>query len=556
MTTGWQTFDDDPDDGIAGPRPFLVSLHFLRAALIRRWRLCVSLGCTGMVVALAWTVLVPPPSEATASLYLAHESDADPGAAMATDVALLSTRSVAQSVIDDLGLDMTVEDFQSSLTANAVTSQVLTVTVTAPDDAAASARTDSLTSNFLDFRSEQIRSQSAALIDSYRQRISDLRDEADTLADDDSSAQNGTSDELDESDDPSTTPGSLTQRSRVSDEIDELAQSIATVSLDADSVARASHVVDSTRVVPQSRLRRSVLGALSGLVAGLGVGVGYVLFTALTSDRLRRRGEVAVALGAPVRFGVGPVRHRRWWAPWRPRIGLVRDRDLEILVNGLSEALGLCAGRPARLVVAALGPVEAAEQAVSAFALRLAKPGTKVTVVDLSDSGRMSEVLGTVEGTARLTTAPSEGASVEARDADANGLGIQGPSATSAPTIIRPAGLPSLARGPAGDPADVDDESEGDSFRRRWNAADVVLVLAEIDPAIGCDHLKTWADDAVVLVTAGRSNAEQLQTTADLLRAARLNLRFAIVSNTDRTDDTFGVRDSTDAFAELTRARS
>lgn len=557
MTTGWQALDDDSENATVGSRPFLVSLHFLRAALIRRWRLCVSLGCIGMMLALAWALLVPPPSEGTASLYLAHEADTDPAAAMDTDVTLLRTRAVAQSVIDDLGLEMTADAFQSSVSATPVTSKVLTVTVAAPDDAAATTRTDSLTQNFLDFRSEQLRSQSRALIESYRQRISDLRDEARSLgADDSSPADDGGADEVGGGDDPSTDPGLLTRRSQVSDEIDQLTQSIATISLETDSVARASHVVDSTSIVPQSPLRRSVLVTFTGLIAGLAVGVGYVLFTALTNDRVRRRGEVALALGAPVRFGIGRVRPRRWWSLWRPRTGFLHKRDLEILISGLGEALSSCRGQPARLVVAALGPVEAAEQAVAAFGIRLAERGTAVTVVDLTESGRMSEDLRKVEGVDLPTTAFAEGSTAETQDPDAPEpeTQVQVPARTIA--LIRPAGVPSLARGPASLSPGSDDSPQGDALRRSWRTAEVALILTEVDPAVGADHLRTWADDAVLLVTAGQSNAERLHTASDLLRTAHLNLRFAMMTNTDRTDDSFGIRDSLDEFVELVQARS
>ena len=47
--------------------------------------------------------------------------------------------------------------------------------------------------------------------------------------------------------------------------------------------------------------------------------MGYVLVAELLSRRLRRRDDVAVALGAPVRLSVGPLRRRRWRLalPWR-----------------------------------------------------------------------------------------------------------------------------------------------------------------------------------------------------------------------------------------------
>ena len=54
------------------------------------------------------------------------------------------------------------------------------------------------------------------------------------------------------------------------------------------------------------------------------LGVGFVLFRALTSDRLRRREDVAVALRAPCAFSVasrGPKMRRRWLLRPRPGAG-------------------------------------------------------------------------------------------------------------------------------------------------------------------------------------------------------------------------------------------
>jgi len=47
----------------------------------------------------------------------------------------------------------------------------------------------------------------------------------------------------------------------------------------------------------------------------------------------------------------------------------------------------------------------------------------------------------------------------------------------------------------------------------------------------------------VLFVTAGRSSAERLRTSGELVRAAGVRLRFGVLLRTDRTDDSLGLPD-------------
>jgi MinD-like ATPase involved in chromosome partitioning or flagellar assembly len=67
--------------------------------------------------------------------------------------------------------------------------------------------------------------------------------------------------------------------------------------------------------------------------------------------------------------------------------------------------------------------------------------------------------------------------------------------------------------------------------------------VADLNPAVGADHLTAWADGVVVVVTAGRSSAEKVRTVGELIRAAGLDLRFAVLMHTERTDDSLGMAD-------------
>ncbi len=519
----WRIEDPDPDEAAAGgPPPALATLRFLLAALRRRWRIWVGLGIVGMMLGVAWTVVMPVKSVGTVTLLLEHDPNADPDQAMSTDMSLLRTRSVASSVIRDLGLRMTPEAFQKSVIVTPVSTKVLILEVPAPGDAAAVARAEALSRAYLDFRTGVIRLQSQGLIDGYQDRLRDLQDEAERLTDLYDTYSSGGPDAQDKATDV------LAQRSTVMSDINSLQQTMQDARVQTESIITASTELDPPALVPHSSKMRSALAMASGLVGGAAVGMGLVLFAALTSDRLRRREEVALALGAPVRFSVGKLSGRRAW-PWRIRRRSSPTRDLQVLVHGLDSSIaprkrGTRKVRPARWALATVDNGDAAEQVIASLAAQFISRDLAVFVVDLSDSGRMEPALRRALGQAD-----------------------QQRGETPAPVVFRPEGVPSLARGPARSSAGVtSDLPDNGPLRSAWDSADVILTLAEVDPAVGVDHLKSWADHVVLLVTAGRSSAERLRTTAELVRSTGLTLQFAMMVGADRTDESLGLPESPD----------
>src|SRR5262249_3140609 len=79
---------------------------------------------------------------------------------------------------------------------------------------------------------------------------------------------------------------------------------------------------------------------------------------------------------------------------------------------------------------------------------------------------------------------------------------------------------------------------------------DAVIALATVDPAVGAGHLPRWANSAVVFVTPGRSNAQHISGTAELLRAASVSVTSAVLVNTDPGDDSVGLVDAEQPAAE------
>ena len=122
----WDVSDFEDDQVSADrPAPTLVSLHFIRSALRRRWLVCVLSAALGLLAATGFLVAFPASHAAKAALVLAHESGDEPSRAMATDVSLLKTRTVAAEAVARLGLTMTPDDFVHTVTVEAVSSALL-----------------------------------------------------------------------------------------------------------------------------------------------------------------------------------------------------------------------------------------------------------------------------------------------------------------------------------------------------------------------------------------------------------------------------------------------
>ncbi len=503
----WRAEGPDPEEAPARPTSGFVSWHFMRSSLRRRWKLWVVLALAGMMLGVAWTVALPSKSHGTVTILLAHDQATDPVVAMSTDLSLLRTRTVAASAIDRLGLEMTPEEFQATTTATAVTPTVLVIDVVSVDDKTAVARARALAQTYLEFRTAELESQSKALIDGYQARVEDLQQRVVDLTEQYATlSSGGTADQ-------GAATDILTQRSQANAEISRLQQLIEDITLDSQAIVAASHVMDPASVVPRSPLKRAVLNTGSGLIGGLAVGIGLVLFLALTSDRLRRREEVALALSTRVRFSAGKVGKRR-----------ASSEGLQVLVHGLESALTAPKGRAARLGLVAVGDVPEGALVVGTLGARLASSGRSVFLVDLSESGRL-----------------------EAAVKKALHRTKQGSGSPVTPVVYRPTGQPALARGPLDAPAGARTEPpEDDPRRAAWNEADVILTLADVDPAVGVDHVASWVDRVVLLVGVGRTSAERLRTTGELVRSAGLQLVFAMMVGADRTDESSGLRDSPD----------
>lgn len=509
MSTGrWNLAAELEDDDTSSqrPAPTLVSMHFIRTALRRRQLACVLAGVLGLLAAGAFLLVFPLPHQARATLVLAYDPEVDPSRAMATNVSLLQTRTVAAQVIDELDVAMLPEDFLKSFVVEAESSELMTLTLSAPTDAEAVRRLEGLTAVYLGFRAAQLSQQSQTFTNGLQDRIGQLEDDAkelntqiDALRAQGADANRNRLDEL------------VTQRSYVNSRIQALQQQVEDTTLRNSSVVAASRVVDPPAALPGLAKRAVVLVLASGLIGGVAVGCGTVLLFAITSDKLRRRADVAAALGVPVAVSVGritPVSPLWRWLPPLAAVDHRRAENRQRLARAVEDEL--LASSPARIVVAGLDNTRELGTAVADLAAGLAAREYPTTVLDLTERG--SETL-------------------------TKALWADGPA--DGPSVLRPRGVPALAQG-AGDLLPVGHWSDSDGALP-VPLSDVVLVLADLDPSVGVDHLTEWADRVVLVVTAGRSSVEKVRTVSEMLRAGGLDLRFAALLRSERTDESSGL---------------
>jgi capsular polysaccharide biosynthesis protein len=522
--------EEPPQEEVAGAPPTMVaSLAYLWAALRRRWRTWTVGALAGLLLGVAAAALMSPASSATVTLLLTHPDGTDPASAMQTDLSILHTRTVAERTVEALHSSMPPGIFQEQVQATAVTSTVLSIQVSAADPAAAVKAARTFATTYLAFRKTQLEAQSNALVAGYQNQIAAAQQQVETLTTQYNTLSSGGPATQAEAGDV------LSRRSQLSAQILTLQQQISASKLATDSVAQASHVLDPAQANDVSRMRRAVLLGASGLIGGLCLGVAIVLFGALTSFRLRRREEVALAVGVPVRYAAAGL--QPGWGPSRVlgrgvgRHAAAHGRAL--LVHGLLTALRA----DPRLAVVTIGRTAADDAAllVALTGIELAGQRPGVVLVDLGERPRLAGVAHRLlpATTAGPVTGPAASPAAHS-PADVT------MTLTQPPTVVRPEGVAPLAPGPFADDTGAAPTGGAGEAAEAAAAAEVVLSLFVLEPDTGADELPGWADRAVLLVQAGAATPEQLRTAAELLRSAGIEPAFVMLLGTDRTDESLG----------------
>jgi len=487
----------DLDDRAAGPAAGLVSLGFLWAALRRTaWRWC-TLAVLGLIIGAGYYVVSPPTPTATTSLLLVDNPSQNPVNEVQTDLALAQSLQVATAVVRQLGLPQTPESFRGSYSAVTTSPQVVTISAHGATSGAAAAIAQAIAQQFLAIRGAYQQTQYKLLQTQLDQQLAAAQQQVKTA---------------------STDTAKTTAQTNLGAVQAYVTPTLAAAEANMQSMVRGSVVLNPAEPAKASRLKGALEYAAAGLVVGLTLGAGIVMTAAITSDKLRRRDDIAYAMGAPVRLNVGRLRNGRALSSFGRSRG-----DMGRLVGHLRAVIPAGGRGPAGLAVVPVDGTASAARAVVALAASLA--GSKrVVVADLSAGAPAARLLGVRKpGLAEV-------------DHDDAHLTVMMPAADD----MAPAGpFPGLDRNAAPDAA----------LASACAQADIVLALVSLDPARGGDHLATWATDVVAMVTAGRSTAMRVHTVGEMIRLSGARLASVVVTDFDKGDESLGA--STEHLAAI-----
>lgn len=497
---------DDPDEFDADPRTSafppdgLITVRYLWDAVRRHSLIWLSTALAGLLVGIAAVLLIPGSSEASSKILLVHREGDDPERAIVTDNSLAETNTVASRVIDELGLSMTPEEVLDSYTVTALTDRVLEINARAATDGEAIDLAAMVGEVFLEFRTEQAEQQ----IEPLRHALEDARNDVNAAR----------KNVIDAGGDPDDSDPEPSPEQRTLTRAVERRQFIDQQILDQEAVTgrmNSSRILDKAALVPQSQLRSVAMAAGSGLAGGLFLGLAFVVARALISDRLWRRHDIALALGAPIGMSVGAPRRR-----FGARRLLTRSARLNPAVRRvlpyLRAQVAWDAAKPT-LALVNIGDVKDSVLIATAVAESFASDGSRVLVVDMTDDQAMRRA-------ADLPNRP----------------GVHRFELEGSVAIVR-VYVPETLDQPGLSPGSL---PSSDDFQDEWSEADLVVVLATVSPATGAEHLTPWASEVVALVGAGQASATEIAATGEVLRVAAVQLRTALLVRTDKSDLSIG----------------
>jgi capsular polysaccharide biosynthesis protein len=496
----------------------LVSLGFLSAALRRSRRLWAALAVIGLLLGVAFWMSRPPTPQAATTLLLNVGPEGQPGTAILNEQVMAESRGVAELALHKLQLQQTVDSLLSTYKATVLTDQFLRITASAPSSEQAVTRANAIAAAFLAFRADQLRKQQDLYFGRLDNTLTGSQQKLQAIKAKTSQVANQ--------------PPSDSQRAALKRLQEQGTRAEAALNVLKDQVSAAksaseqttaamvgqSEVLDQANPLAQSRLKPLVIFGGAGAVIGLFLGAGFIIVRALVSDRLRRRDDVAIALGAPVRLSI-PARRGFHWRPGRRGLSAVNDRDVKRVVAFLDTILSAGPG-PRSLAVVPVDETRVAALSVFSLAASLARQDVRVVVVDMCYGTPAANLVGRAEP--GLHSVQVDGVQLEVGVPDPDDIAPIGPyTVPGATTAEQPHDGPLSAA---------------------CASADVLLTLATLDPSLPSDHLRTWAADAVAVVTAGRSSWTRIQAVGELLRLAGTRLVAAVLLGADKWDESLGVR--------------
>ena len=493
-----------------------TSLGFIGAALKRSALLLCITAIFGMLIGYAFYVKYPPAFYATTSVLVTNNPNTNPGEEVQNNVALAQSQGVAGRVVQQLGLNQSASSFLAAYTVTNTSDQVLVFNVGASSSNDAMLRASALATAFLQFRTNYLENQQQLDETELNQRVSQAKQQVDLInrhisqvsAQPSSPAQQAKLSSL---------QAQLTTASNVLISAQQnVASDLATTQTTTAIMIKGSEVLNPPTAIPHSLKKGKVFYIAVALLLSLVIGISIVVVRALVSDRLRRRDDIAEAIGAPVKLSIGSVTGRSRL----PGLGGRADRpvlDMRRLVTHLNGAVPRSSRRLKGLAVVTVDNAEAVASAIVSLAASSASQGKQVVVADLSNGSYAARRLGVKKP--GIHPVRADGADFVVVTPEHDDIALVGPISSS----------------------EAESAHASPELTAACASADLLLTLATLDPASGGDYLSTWATDAVAVVTAGKSSSVRIHAVGEMIRLAGMRLVSVVLIGADKDDESLGM---------------
>ena len=495
---------DDPEG--------LISMRALRGALRRRaWLVCAA-TVAGLAVSGALFVFAPPAYQAETSILITNNPDLDAASQMQGNVTLAESYQVAAIAVHKLGLHENATSFAHSYTVAAPTDELLQITANASTASEADRQANALAAAFMQYRARSLDLQEQIDIPPVNQQISAATKQLGNL-NQQIQAESGQPKSAQRTKKLSSL---MASQHALDAKLGALKYYVSNYPLVTLSMIKGTAVQDAAAPIPPSRKRIELMTGVAGLVVGLTVGLGIVVVDAAASDRLRRRRDIARALGAPIKLTI--AKPRAAGLADRGKLAPASAGGMPRLVAHLRSNMRAGNGTPSALAVIAVSNGDVVARAMVRLAKTYAREGKRVVLADLADGAPAAGLLRVRDAGVHLA-GPDRERIVVARPDPSDRVPM-------GPVRRRSQGAPRIRPGKA--------------LATVYASADVLLTIATLDPANGAEHLATWTTDVVVVVTAGRSAAPTLRSTGEMVRLSGLKLVSAVLVGADKADDSLG----------------
>ena len=491
-------------DELASAQPVgLTSLHFVGSAILRRIWLGCAVFLTGLAVTAAIYIAAPPAYQASTSILITNDTAADPNIQIEGNVALAQTAQVAADALSRLGLAQPARSFMRTYAVTFASDRLLVITTSAPSVAVAMRRAHALAEAFLHVRAQALRAKQRGDVRALRAGIATGNDALRFL--------NNALIKMAPSDNKHDVE---VQYSNQASAVGALVFDLQHYPVTTASMIQGTSVFDPPAPIPPSHKHLAAIFGAAGFFASLAAGLGVVIVGAVTSNRLRRRDDVARALGAPVKLSVGKI--RPLWALVRRHQLTGGNKHQRRIVAHLRNAV---ADGGTALAVVPVDNAYAVACPLASLAISCAQDGRRVVLADLSAGNPAARLLG------------AAGPGIHEVDAQGTSLTVAVPERYDVVPVgpIRPL-VPSWQQRQA-----------NRELAAACASADLLLTTVTLDPSLGGDHLATWSTDVVVMVTAGRSVAAKIRATGEMIRLAGTRLSSAVLLDADKNDESLGV---------------